>query len=86
MKENQLFLLLELAFPLVLYVLGAATKKSVGCVLKREAVFCLCLTLLFAVPAYCYTSLEVQGTVCATLLFFTYLCPWLAMRKKKDPS
>ncbi|MBQ4037588.1 MAG: hypothetical protein IJC84_05620 [Clostridia bacterium] len=88
MKEDMIFLMLDLAFPAVLYVLGSATDRNVGRILKREAVFCICLALLFALPMFLYASLEVQGAVCAMLLFFTYLCPWLAMRKenKKDPS
>lgn len=88
MKEDLVFLMLDLAFPVVLYVLGSATKKDVGRALKREALFCFCLFLLFALPAFLFASLEVQGAVCATILFCTYLCPWLAMRKenKKDPS
>ena len=66
---RELFLALDVLIPLFFLLLGISVKGGKRSALVKESLVCLVSALLFAPIAALFFSLQVQGMVCAGILF-----------------
>jgi hypothetical protein len=73
MKENLIFLLLDLGIPAFFFLLGRGGGRALGRRLAKESLILFCAAALFSPIAFSYMGLEVQGALCATLLLLQFI-------------
>ena len=66
---SELFLALDFLIPLFFFFLGISVRGKKRSALVKESLVCLASALLFAPIAALFFSLQVQGMVCAGILF-----------------
>ena len=66
---SELFFALDFLIPLFFLLLGISVKGEKRSALVKESLVCLVSALLFAPLAEVFFSLQVQGMVCAGILF-----------------